>query len=223
MNSIFLYGYEFDVNDLLSTGGVILTAATALIAVLLNHYFSMRRLRIELKEQDKQRELDRLSRFQEERLKNYLHNMERLFEFTLELKSIHKDIQDDLNKVDSISAAVGFSKKLRDFANDLDQLDNKLRVVINVYFHDESLDIDIIFISHFSCELISQYGEFEFLSFDDFASDDEAFEHLSSIKRRFESELNCFVENIWSLEGDLVEKIESEHGKLHDKQLKRDS
>ena len=223
MKSLILYGYEFDINDLLSTVGVILTATTALVAVLLNHYFSTCRLRIELNEQDKQRELDRLNRLQEERLKSYLHKMERLFEFTLELKSISDEIRDNFNKVDDISAAFDFSEKLSEFANDIGQVDNKMRVILNVYFHDDLLDIDILFLSDFSLELVTQSGELGFLHFEEYTSEDEALENLSSKKHNFESGLNCFVDNIWSLERGLVEKIESEHEKLYNKQFKSDS
>lgn len=223
MKSLILYGYEFDVKDLLSTVGVVLTAVVALTAVFLNHYFSTRRLRIELIEQDKQRELDRLCRLQEERVNSRMQKMVRLFEYNLELKSIIDHLHNGINQVDDISSAFYFSERLSDFANSIQEIDNKIRVILSVYFFDESLDIDILFLSKYSVELINQSNELGSLKFEEFTSPDEASTSLYSKKSNFDLELSSFEGSIWSLEREFVNKIESEHDKLYNKKFMNNS
>ncbi|EKO3425658.1 hypothetical protein NTK89_001648 [Vibrio fluvialis] len=216
MTTVTIYGYDVSTSDLLSTIGVILTTLVALAAIFLTHYFSNHRLRAELTEQNRQRELERISRLKEDKLKRYLQKMEIMFLYNLELKSICKKIRMEFFKVDDIDSAFSFSEYLHDISHSISEIENKMNVIINVYFYNEAIDFDTFFISTFTEELINYKYDFGNLKFEEFSSLEEASETLETTKNNFDTLLNDFVLCIHNLETEFVMKTDIENESLYE-------
>lgn len=217
MTFVTLGSYEIDAGDILSSLGVLFSALIALAAVFLNHYYSSRRLKIELENKDKQSLLDVTCSLQESRFNTRMQQMERLFEYTLELKNLYERLRGNLDLIDiwDIETARQFPIKANNIANEIKHLDNKIRVILSVYFDDEFLDIDVLFLADFNIDVTVQAEDFYEYNFYDLVSTDKISDYLSMKKQSFSILLDAFVNDLCNLENTFAEKIESERKKLY--------
>ena len=206
-NTLELYGYAFEVGDLLTTLGTIVTATLALIAVFLNHSLSSKRLHRELEGQKEQVQLDIDSREKEEKLKQYLYQMERIFSHVIELRLVTDSIRKELQVVDDPKSAKHFLGLLVKYQKQLELIDHKIRVLCSVYLDD--LSLDIMFIADFQVQLVQAEGDLSFATIEGFSdTEEEQMEELERAIGNYNDIISSFENEIWSFDRVLVEDID---------------
>ncbi|MGR6859809.1 hypothetical protein ACU5EH_05395 [Aliivibrio salmonicida] len=208
MNSLEFFGYAIEVGDLLTTLGTVVTAALALLAVFINHSLSSKRLHRELEGQKEQVQLDIDSREKEERLKQYLYQMERIFSHIIELRFVVDAIRKEFHVVDDEKSAKQFSSLLSKYQQQLELIDHKIRVLCSVYL--DGIQIDEMFISEFQLQLVQAEGDLIFATIDGVSeTKEEQQEQFERAVESFNEIISKFENQIWSFDRTLVEDIDA--------------
>lgn len=209
MEHLIFYGYKISFGDLIKTFGVILTAILALFTIFINHYFALRRLKIDIENKNEQDRLDKVHSLELEKLKNHLVKIEEVFYLTLELGSVARSIRSNLNNVVDINSLKVFIDKLDSNSNELETLDNKIRVICNVYLLDSL--IDNLFIAGFNVIIASFPLNVICPAFDESeGTEEERFNSVSNEIASFSDELDSFLSDINDFEQSLIDKIEEQ-------------
>ena len=223
MEEIIVSGYSFKIGDILTAGGTIITAALALAAVFINHFFASRRLTKQLRSQEEQLQTDIESRQKQiqfelsmsnekDKLEQYLKQMERLFTFVLELRLLVEAIKKKARNIEDIKTLKDFLNNSESYEQKLELIDQKIRVVSNVYLSEVILEI--IFIANFQLNLGSKIASFPLLQLSELHdSPKEQQERLELEVEELMENINECEEGIQEFERYLVDEIESKREK----------